>query len=101
MYQPTGPNVLIRRIAPATQIGSIVVPESAQKPTNEGIVAAVGKGTYTKKGILVPLECHEGDRVIWSKYQGTEIKPGLWLVREDDILGREPANAPVTDGGTL
>jgi chaperonin GroES len=90
-YQPTGPNVLIKQIVPKDSTdGGIFIPETARKSTNEGLVMAVGRGTYSRTGVLCPPEVKRGDRVLWSKHQGQEFEKGFWIVREDDILGRYP-----------
>jgi chaperonin GroES len=85
--------VLIEQIVPGdSTVSGIYIPETARKTTNEGRVVAVGRGTYTRTGVLCPLECKRGDRVLWSKHQGQEFEKGFWIVREDDILGREEAS---------
>jgi chaperonin GroES len=69
--------------------GGIVLPDSAKTRPQEGEVIAVGPGKTTEKGILVPVEVNVGDKVIYSKYGGTEIKIGgseYVILRQDDIL---------------
>lgn len=92
--RPIGSAVLIRQAeAAGVSKGGIVIPDSAQEKTNVGEVLAVGPGRYTTMGVLVPCECKVGETVYWNKYQGTEVEPGLWLVKEDVIDGREPKEA--------
>jgi len=68
--------------------GGIVLPDTAKEKPQEGRVVAVGKGRY-ENGQLIPMEVKEGDRVIFSKYAGTEVKVGdkeYLIMRESDIL---------------
>lgn len=89
--RPIGQHVLIRQAkAPTVSAGGIVIPDSAQKEGNKGLVVAVGPGRVTNMGALVPTTVQPGDVVWWSKYQGTEFESDgqkFWLVREDDING--------------
>lgn len=74
MIKPLGERVLIEAIAKEeTTASGIVLPDSAKEKPQEGKVVAVGSGTL-KDGIRVALEVKEGDRVLFSKYAGTEIK---------------------------
>jgi chaperonin GroES len=70
--------------------GGIIIPDSAKEKPQEGKVVAVGKGRMLEDGKLVPLEVKKGDRVLFGKYSGTEVKvvgEEHLIVREDDILG--------------
>jgi len=70
--------------------GGIVIPDTAKEKPQEGTVIAVGAGKISDKGERVPLEVHEGDRVLFAKYGGTEFKldgDDLLVLRESDILG--------------
>ncbi|MDQ8735094.1 MULTISPECIES: co-chaperone GroES [unclassified Paenibacillus] len=74
MIRPLGERVLIEAIAKEeTTASGIVLPDSAKEKPQEGKVVAVGSGTL-KDGVRVALEVKEGDRVLFSKYAGTEIK---------------------------
>ncbi len=69
--------------------GGIVLPDTAKTRPQEGEVIAVGPGKVTENGVLVPVEITVGDKVMYSKYGGTEIKIGkdeYVILRQDDIL---------------
>jgi chaperonin GroES len=69
--------------------GGIIIPDTAKEKPLEGIVKAVGSGKALKNGKIVPLDLKEGDRVLFGKYSGTEVKVDgeeLVLLREDDVL---------------
>jgi chaperonin GroES len=89
MIKPLGDRVVIEAIAKEeTTASGIVLPETAKEKPQEGKVLAVGVGTL-KDGVRVPLEVQEGDRIIFSKYAGTEVKyegRELLILRESDIL---------------
>ena len=70
--------------------GGIIIPDSAKEKPQEGEVIAVGEGKKLDNGERVPLDIKEGDRVLFGKYAGTEIKldgDEFLIMREDDILG--------------
>ena len=70
--------------------GGIIIPDTAKEKPIEGKVVAVGKGRVTEDGKLVPMEVKAGDKVLFSKYAGTEVKiDGVehLIMREEDILG--------------
>jgi chaperonin GroES len=82
--------VLVKKVSPQTKIGGIVLPDSAQKKTNQGKVVAVGAGSRDRDGRIHSLSVKEGDNVLLSEYGGTEVEVDgeeLHLYREDDILG--------------
>ena len=89
-FTPLHDRVLIRRIEEAETVrGGIIIPDSAKEKPQEGIVVAVGTGKF-EKGQTIPLAVKEGDRVLFGKYSGTEIKidGGEFLIlREEEILG--------------
>ncbi|SFS90604.1 co-chaperone GroES [Marininema halotolerans] len=89
MIKPLGDRVVLQAIEKEEKTASgIVLPESAKEKPQEGKVIAVGTGRY-ENGQKVALELKEGDRVIFSKYAGTEVKVGedeLLILRESDIL---------------
>jgi chaperonin GroES len=83
--------VIIKRIEEQEQIrGGIIIPDSAKEKPQEGEVIAVGKGKRKDTGEYVPLDVQEGDRVLFGKYAGNEVKlddEEYLIMREDDILG--------------
>jgi len=93
MIKPLGDRVVIEAIAKEeTTASGIVLPETAKEKPQEGKVVAVGSGTL-KDGERIPLELKEGDRVIFSKYAGTEVKledKEYLIMRESDVLAILP-----------
>ncbi len=89
MIKPLGDRVVIEAIAEEkTTASGIVLPDTAKEKPQEGKIVAVGSGTL-KDGERIPLEVKEGDRVLFSKYAGTEVKfegKELLIMRENDIL---------------
>jgi chaperonin GroES len=89
MIRPLGDRVIIEAIAKEeTTASGILLPETAKEKPQEGKVVAAGAGVL-KDGVRVPLEVQEGDRIIFSKYAGTEVKyegRELLILRESDIL---------------
>lgn len=89
--KPLGDRVLVKMIEETEQVkGGIIIPDSAKEKPQEAEVIALGKGKKDKDGNLVPFQVKTGDRVLISKYGGTEVKLGdmkYTLLREDDILG--------------
>lgn len=89
--RPLQDRVIIKRIEEQEQIrGGIIIPDSAKEKPQEGEVIAVGEGKKLDSGDRVPLDIKEGDRVLFGKYAGTEIKldgDEFLIMREDDILG--------------
>jgi len=89
--KPLQDRVIIKRIEEGEQIrGGIIIPDSAKEKPQEGEVIAVGEGKKLDNGERVPLDIKEGDRVLFGKYAGTEIKldgDEFLIMREDDILG--------------
>jgi len=69
--------------------GGIIIPDTAKEKPLEGVVVAVGSGTTLKNGKTVPMDVKTGDKVLFGKYTGTEVKvdgEDLVLLREDDVL---------------
>ncbi len=69
--------------------GGIIIPDTAKEKPLEGVVVAVGSGKSVKGGKVVPLDVKEGDKVLFGKYSGTEVKvegEELVLLREEDVL---------------
>ena len=89
--RPLGDRILLKRIEEEDKSkGGIIIPDSAKEKPQEGKVVAAGKGRLLEDGKLVPLEVKKGDRVLFGKYSGTEVKlvgEEHLIVREDDILG--------------
>ncbi|MFC3225930.1 co-chaperone GroES [Marinibaculum pumilum] len=89
--RPLHDRVLVRRVASeAKTAGGIIIPESAQEKPQEGEVIAVGAGARAEDGRLLPLDVKKGDRVLFGKWSGTEIKVGgeeLLIMKEADIMG--------------
>jgi chaperonin GroES len=88
--KPLNDRVLVVRVEEETKTaGGIIIPDTAKEKPQEGNVVAVGPGKRDEKGNRVPLEVKVGDRVLFSKYAGTEIKVNgvdHIFMREDDIL---------------
>lgn len=88
---PLHDRVIVRRIEEGEQIrGGIIIPDSAKEKPQEGEVVAAGAGKYKEDGTRQPLDVKTGDRVLFGKYSGSEIKldgEELLIMREDEILG--------------
>jgi chaperonin GroES len=89
--RPLYDRILIKRVAEEEKTkGGIIIPDSAKEKPSEGEVVAVGSGKLTDKGTIRPLEVKKGDRILFGKYSGNEIKldgDELIILREDEILG--------------
>jgi chaperonin GroES len=89
--KPLYDRVLVKRVEPSEhKKGGIIIPDTAKEKPMEGKVMAVGAGRVEKDGKRIPLEVKAGDRVLFGKYAGTEIKiddEEHVIVREDEILG--------------
>jgi chaperonin GroES len=88
---PLHDRVLLKRIAeePARR-GGIIIPDSAKEKPQEGKVIAVGKGKVSEDGKKLPLDVKAGDRILFGKYSGSEVKLNgeeLLIMREEDVLG--------------
>jgi len=90
-FRPLNDRVLARRInADQKTAGGIIIPETAQEKPHEGEVIAVGPGLRNERGELVPTEVKKGDRVLFAKWSGTEVRidgEDLLILKESDILG--------------
>ncbi len=88
--QPLADRVLIKRIEEEEQkVGGIIIPDTAKEKPQKGEVVAVGPGRLDETGKRMPMEVKPGDKVIFSKYAGTEVKiegEEYLIMREDDIL---------------
>lgn len=89
--RPLYDRVLVKRIdAEQVTSGGIIIPESAKEKPQQGIIVAAGQGKRTDKGELIALDVKEGDKVLFGKYAGSEIKiDGVehMILKEDEILG--------------
>jgi len=88
---PLHDRILIQRVEEAETVrGGIIIPDSAKEKPQEGIVIAVGKGRKNEKGETFSLDVKEGDRILFGKYAGTEIKiegEDYLIMREEEVLG--------------
>ena len=89
--RPLHDRVLIKRIAEQETVrGGIIIPDSAKEKPQEGEVIAVGNGKILENGQRVPLDVKAGDRILFGKYAGSEIKiegEEYLILREDEVLG--------------
>ena len=90
-FRPLHDRVVVKRADPLTKTaGGIIVPDSAADKPQEGDVIAVGSGTRDEAGKIVPLDVKAGDRIVFSKWSGTEITVDgteYLVMKESDIIG--------------
>ncbi len=90
-FRPLHDRVVVKRIeAEQKTAGGIIIPDTAKEKPQEGEVVAVGPGARDEAGKLVPLDVKAGDRVLFGKWSGTEVKidgQDLLIMKESDILG--------------
>ncbi|MPT47321.1 MAG: co-chaperone GroES [Sphingobium sp.] len=90
-FRPLHDRVLVRRVeAEEKTAGGIIIPDSAKEKPAEGEIVAVGTGAKNEDGKVTPLDVKVGDRVLFGKWSGTEIKvdgEDLLIMKESDILG--------------
>jgi len=90
-FRPLHDRVLVRRLAEETKTaGSIIIPDTAQEKPMEGEIVAAGPGARGDDGKLHPLDVKAGDRVLFGKWSGTEVKidgEELMIMKESDIMG--------------
>ncbi|UYV15988.1 co-chaperone GroES [Porphyrobacter sp. ULC335] len=90
-FRPLHDRVVVRRIeADQKTAGGIIIPDSAQEKPSEGEVVAVGEGNRDEDGDRIPLDVKVGDRVLFGKWSGTEVKingEDLLIMKESDIMG--------------
>jgi chaperonin GroES len=88
--RPLHDRILIQRVEEEQKTaGGIIIPDTAKEKPQEGRVIAVGSGKVTEEGKVVPLEVSAGDRILFSKYAGTEINldgEEHLIIRQDDVL---------------
>ena len=89
--RPLHDRILIKRIEEQETVkGGIIIPDTAKEKPQEGEVIAVGNGKKTEEGKLVPLDVKAGERILFGKYSGTEIKiddQEYLILKEDEVLG--------------
>jgi len=90
-FRPLHDRVVVRRIdADEKTVGGIIIPDTAKEKPMEGEVVAVGPGARDENGQLVPLDVRAGDRILFGKWSGTEVKidgEDLLIMKESDVLG--------------
>ena len=90
-FRPLHDRVLVRRIEAAKKTaGGILIPDNAQEKPQEGEIVAAGTGARAEDGTITPLDVKAGDRILFGKWSGTEVKldgEDLIIMKESDILG--------------
>ncbi len=90
-FRPLHDRVVVRRIeADQKTAGGIIIPDSAQEKPSEGEIVSVGEGARDDSGARVPMDVNAGDRVLFGKWSGTEVKidgEDLLIMKESDIMG--------------
>ena len=90
-FRPLHDRVVVRRIeAEEKSAGGIIIPDTAKEKPSQGEVIAVGPGGRDESGKLIPIDVKEGDRVLFGKWSGTEVKidgQELLIMKESDIMG--------------
>jgi len=90
-FRPLHNRVVVRRVDSETKTsGGIIIPDTAAEKPQQGEVLAVGPGTRDEAGKLVPLDIKKGDKVLFGKWSGTEVKidgEDLLIMKESDIMG--------------
>ncbi|HVY03907.1 MAG TPA: co-chaperone GroES [Caulobacterales bacterium] len=90
-FRPLHDRVLVRRVKEEEKTrGGIIIPETAQEKPQEGEIIAVGPGARDEAGKLVPLDVKVGDKILFGKWSGTEVKldgEELLIMKESDIMG--------------
>ena len=90
-FRPLHDRVLVRRIeSDGKTAGGIIIPDTAKEKPSEGEIIAVGSGARSEDGKITPLDVKPGDRVLFGKWSGTEVKidgQDLLIMKESDIMG--------------
>jgi chaperonin GroES len=90
-FRPLHDRVVIRRLTPEEKtVGGIIIPDTAQEKPMEGEVVAAGPGARNEQGQIVALELKSGDRILFGKWSGTEVKidgEELLIMKESDVMG--------------
>jgi chaperonin GroES len=96
-FRPLHDRIVVRRIeAEEKTKGGVIIPDTAQEKPMQGEVIAVGPGARDEQGKVVPLDVKEGDRILFGKWSGTEVKidgDELLIMKESDVMG-------ILEGGT-
>jgi chaperonin GroES len=102
--RPLQDRVILRRISESEQVrGGILIPETARERPQEGEVVAAGEGKHRSDGVRQPLDVRAGDRVMFGKYSGSEVKldgEELLIMREDEIFGVVERAGAVANSGS-
>ena len=89
--RPLYDRLIVRRVAEEEKTkGGIIIPDTAKDKPTEGVVVAAGKGRLLEDGKVIPMDVKQGDRILFSKYAGNEVKiDGVeyLIMREEDVLG--------------
>ena len=97
-FRPLHDRVVVKRVAEEEKTkGGIIIPDTAKEKPMEGEVVAVGPGARDEKGALVALDVKAGDRILFGKWSGTEVRvdgEDLLIMKESDILG-------IVEGGSV
>ena len=90
-FRPLHDRVVVRRVdSEEKTAGGIIIPDTAKEKPSEGVIVSVGPGARDDSGKVVALDVKEGDRVLFGKWSGTEVKVGgedLLIMKESDIMG--------------
>ena len=101
-FRPLHDRVVIRRVEPeGKSTGGIFIPDTAQEKPMEGEIIAVGPGARDERGTVVPLDVKKGDRILFGKWSGSEVKldgEDLLIMNESDIMGVIDSSTVATIG---
>ena len=90
-FRPLHDRVVVRRVdSEEKSAGGIIIPDTAKEKPSEGVIVSVGPGARDDAGKIVPLDVKEGDRILFGKWSGTEVKlngQDLLIMKESDIMG--------------
>ena len=90
-FRPLGDRVLVKRVEEESKTkGGIIIPDTAKEKPMQGEIVAVGPGARNERGDLVPMTVKAGDRILFGKWSGTEVKidgEDLIIMKESDVLG--------------
>ena len=90
-FRPLHDRVVVRRVdSEEKTAGGIIIPDSAKEKPSEGVIVSVGPGARDESGKIVALDVKEGDRILFGKWSGTEVKlngQDLLIMKESDIMG--------------
>ncbi len=90
-FRPLHDRVVVRRVdSEEKTAGGIIIPDTAKEKPSEGVIVSVGPGARDEDGKVIPLDVKEGDRILFGKWSGTEVKlngQDLLIMKETDIMG--------------